>query len=160
MIILVVDDNRQFCETLTEFLSFHGHRVQQAADGAEALQMLARCELPQLIFLDPEVPILDGWDFLGALRRQETWGGIPVVIISTLNSIAERAKEAGAVAVVRKPAHPQMLLRVIERFAGRASARVRPTLRLAGGLRSVNIIEGTPSSRVFSSRHRSPRRVS
>ena len=42
--------------------------------------------------------------------------GVPAVIMSGCGDIAEKAKEAGAVAVVRKPIHPRFLLRLIENY--------------------------------------------
>ena len=60
--VLVVDDNRELCEEFAEFLSFHGYVVQCAANGSEALRLLAASGThPRLILLDVEMPGLDGW---------------------------------------------------------------------------------------------------
>jgi CheY-like chemotaxis protein len=109
--VLIVDDNRELCEDFTEFLSFHGYVVQYAANGSEALRLLAASEThPGLILLDVEMPVL------AERGKDPRLADVPVVIVSGYRDVAQRAKGAGAVAVVRKPVEPQTLLRVIEQF--------------------------------------------
>jgi CheY-like chemotaxis protein len=117
--VLVVDDNRELCEDFTEFLSFHGYVVQCAAFGSEALRLLAASQThPGLILLDVEMPVLDGWGFLAERGKDPRLADVPVVIVSGYRDVAQRAKEAGAIAVMRKPVEPQPLLRLIEQFEG------------------------------------------
>ena len=119
--ILLVDDNREFCETLAEFLTLQGQAVQCAENGSEALRLVADSHIrPAVILLDLEMPILDGWGFLAERGKDPLLAGVPVVIMSAFQDIAQRAKEAGAVAVLCKPVEPQTLLRLIEHFGGRA----------------------------------------
>jgi len=116
-VILLVDDNRDLCEALAEFLSLQGHAVQCAADGSEALRMIADSQTyPAVILLDLPMPILDGWGFLAERGKDARIAAVPVVIMSGCSDVAPRAREAGAAAVVRKPVEPQALLRVIEHF--------------------------------------------
>ena len=118
--ILLVDDNRESCEALAEFLSRQGHAVQCAANGSEALRLLADSQTrPALIFLDLEMPVLDGWGFLAERSKDPMLAGVPAVIMSGCRDIAEKAKEAGAVATLRKPVEPRTLVRLIEHFAER-----------------------------------------
>jgi CheY-like chemotaxis protein len=67
--------------------------------------------------LDLETPVLDGWGFLAERSKDPMLVGVPAVIMSGYRDIEEKAKTAGAVAVMRKPIEPQTLLRVIEHFA-------------------------------------------
>jgi CheY-like chemotaxis protein len=116
-VLLIVDDNRELRETLAEFLSLKGHAVECAANGREAVQLIAAPETrPELILLDLLMPVLDGWGFLAERAREPVLADVPVVILSACEEVTEKAKEAGAVAVVRKPVEPQTLLRVIEHF--------------------------------------------
>jgi len=118
--VLLVDDNRELCEALAEFLSLQGHAVQCVANGSEALRVLVGSQtLPALILLDLVMPILDGWGFLAERGKDPLLAGIPVVIMSGSPDMAQKAKEAGAVAFVPKPVEPQTLLRVVDRFAER-----------------------------------------
>jgi CheY-like chemotaxis protein len=120
LVILIVDDNRESSEALAEFLSREGHAVQRAANGSEALRVLADSQIrPALIFLDLEMPVLDGWGFLVERSKDPILADVPAVIMSGCRDVAEKAKEAGAVAFVRKPIEPRTLLRLIEHFAER-----------------------------------------
>lgn len=68
--ILLVDDNREFCETLAEFLTLQGQAVQCAENGSEALRLVADSHIrPAVILLDLEMPILDGWGFSQSAER-------------------------------------------------------------------------------------------
>jgi two-component system, chemotaxis family, chemotaxis protein CheY len=116
-VILLVDDNRELCEALTEFLSLQGHAVQYAANGSDALRLIADSQTrPAIILLDLVMPELDGWGFLAKRGKDPRLADVPVVILSGSCDVAPRAKEAGAIAVVRKPVEPQTLLRIIEHF--------------------------------------------
>ncbi len=115
--IFVIDDNSAFCEALTDFLSRSGYAVQSAANGEDALRLLASSEArPELVLLDAVMPVLDGWGLLAELRKDPQRADVPVVMLSGCHDIAARARESGAVAVMRKPVEPQTLLRVIEHF--------------------------------------------
>jgi CheY-like chemotaxis protein len=116
-VILLVDDNRGLCEVLMEFLSLRDRAAQYAANGNEALRLIADTQIrPEIILLDLVMPELDGWGFL-AERGKDPWlADVPVVVMSGCRDVAPRAKTAGATAVVRKPVEPHTLLRVIEHF--------------------------------------------
>jgi CheY-like chemotaxis protein len=119
LVILLVDDNRELCETLAEFLSLQGHAVQRAANGSEALQLVADTQTrPALILLDLMMPVLDGWGFLAERAKEPLLAEVPVVIMSGSRDVAQKAREFGAVAVMRKPVEPQTLLRIIDHFSG------------------------------------------
>jgi CheY-like chemotaxis protein len=119
-VVLLVDDNRELREALTEFLSLQGHAVQCAANGCEALRLLAGSQtLPALILLDLQMPVLDGRGFLAERGKDPLLAGIPVVIMSGCSDVAQRAMEVGVVAFVRKPVEPQTLLRVVDYFEER-----------------------------------------
>lgn len=116
--VLIVEDNRESREAVAEFLSLMGHAVWCAADGSEAIRLVADSHIrPDLILLDLEMPVLDGWGFLAERTAEPALAGVPVVIMSGFSDVAQKAKQAGAVAVLRKPVEPKTLLRVIEHFA-------------------------------------------
>jgi CheY-like chemotaxis protein len=75
---------------------------------------------PELILLDLNMPILDGWGFLAERASYPQLAEVPVVIMSAASGIAGRAMEAGVRGVMRKPIMPQALLQVIERYAATA----------------------------------------
>ena len=74
---------------------------------------------PELILLDLNMPILDGWGFLAARDSVSQLAKVPVVVMSASIGIDRKAKEAGATAVLQKPIAPQTMLRMIELVCGR-----------------------------------------
>jgi DNA-binding response OmpR family regulator len=86
--ILVIDDDPDIREAVTEVLSLEGHEVVTASEGEQGL---VRCRLlrPDLVLLDLMMPGMNGWDFLKALRRDELLGRVPVVVVSALGRVPE-----------------------------------------------------------------------
>jgi two-component system, chemotaxis family, chemotaxis protein CheY len=118
--VLLVDDNPEWREILGEFLALQGYTVQFAANGSEALELSKRYQTPpELILLDLNMPILDGWGFLAARDSVSQLAKVPVVVMSASIGIDRKAKEAGATAVLQKPIAPQTMLRMIELVCGR-----------------------------------------
>jgi CheY-like chemotaxis protein len=119
-VVLIVDDDRELCKSLAEFFTLQGHAVRCAGNGSDALRLLADSHMrPAVILLDLQMPILDGWGFLAERGNNPLLAEVPVVVMSAFDGVAQKAKEAGAVAVVCKPLQPQTLLSVIEHFAER-----------------------------------------
>jgi len=82
--ILVVDDEADIREAMSEELEALGHKVYVVQDGQAALRWLADrgSRPPCLIILDLRMPRMDGWDFLERLRKQSDWIHLPVVVLS------------------------------------------------------------------------------
>ena len=119
--VLLVDDNRELCEALTEFLSLQGHAVQSAANGIEALRLLA-CGLSGSSGVHSSGRGDAGTRWLGVSRRAGQASAScrrPGRDHVGMCDVAQKVKEAGAVGVVRKPVEPQTLLRLIEHFGER-----------------------------------------
>ncbi|HUB06101.1 MAG TPA: response regulator [Myxococcales bacterium] len=84
--ILIVDDEIDLARLLAEELERVGHRARVAADGAEGLAYLRNAvPLPELILLDLEMPVMDGYRFREEQRRHARWRRIPVVAISAVS---------------------------------------------------------------------------
>jgi diguanylate cyclase (GGDEF)-like protein len=126
--VLIVDDDRSTRSTLRYTLQRDGFRVEEAADGAQALMMLKRLQ-PDVILMDAVMPVMDG--FTACARMQELPGGaaIPVLMITALedNSSVERAFAAGASDYIPKPIHYAVLSQRVRRIieANRAEKRIR-----------------------------------
>jgi DNA-binding response OmpR family regulator len=80
--ILVVDDDADVRETISDALSLEGHRVLGAGDGLEGLAALDRCETPVFVLLDRMMPRMDGPTFLQELGRRKSPGNVHVVLTS------------------------------------------------------------------------------
>ncbi|PWF42252.1 EAL domain-containing protein [Massilia glaciei] len=126
--VLIVDDDRSTRSTLRHTLQRDGFRVEEAADGAQALAMLKRFH-PDVILMDAVMPVMDG--FTACARMQELPGGraVPVLMITALedNSSVERAFAAGASDYIPKPIHYAVLSQRVRRIieANRAEKRIR-----------------------------------
>ena len=101
---LVVDDSRVVRRVARGMLERLGFMVREAADGAEALRA-CRAGRPDLILLDRNMPVMDGFGFLRALRA-EYGPDEPVVVMCTTEAGTEKileGLEAGAQEYVMKP---------------------------------------------------------
>jgi len=117
--ILVVDDDpfvRKLIATTLEDVA--GFDLHEAADGLEALEVAQR-ELPTLIFLDVEMPRLDGYETCRRLREAPATSQTTIVMLTAAQGeSAERAAEtAGADLFLTKPFSPLALLRLVDRLS-------------------------------------------
>ncbi len=80
--VLIVDDDDDVRESMSDVLSSEGYPVVVAADGVEALAALERCETPTLVLLDSRMPRMNGAEFLDRISRLESPKDIAVVFIS------------------------------------------------------------------------------
>jgi len=114
--VLVVDDSPVVRELVTEILSAAGLQVEQAEDGASALESILQSE-PDLLVSDVEMPRMNGFDLLAEVRRRSQ--RLPVVMLSTRGSVEDRkrATRLGANAyLVKTEFHSESLLEVVRRF--------------------------------------------
>jgi CheY-like chemotaxis protein len=103
--LLVVDDDDDIRETLTELLTQSGRHVFGAATGAEALQLLDGSEVPRpcLILLDWRMQPMGGQEFLTSLYMRSDVSQLPVVIVSADSEAPRVAAAPGVVATLAKP---------------------------------------------------------
>ncbi|MEW5740318.1 MAG: response regulator [Myxococcota bacterium] len=101
--VLVVDDSPLTRELLVQLLESVGYHVVQAVDGAEALERLGR-EAVDIVVSDLEMPNVDGLELTRRLKSHPTLRSLPVVIVTTRGSEADRRRgmEAGADGYVTK----------------------------------------------------------
>jgi len=117
--VLVVDDNRDGREMLSEYLSCAGFVVETAADGCEALEMAVRLH-PSAIVMDLMMPRMGGWEATRHLKADARTRGIPIIVMTANAQSDERqvAREAGCAGFLLKPCHldqvAAMLRRVID----------------------------------------------
>ena len=112
--ILIVDDDADIREVLTEVLRDTGHEVVTAANGQEALDVLRSGSSPCLVLLDLMMPVMDGYLFLEAQKNDPALAGIPIAVI-TAGRTVDWAKLEGT-PLVPKPIRLPLLLSVIQRF--------------------------------------------
>jgi DNA-binding response OmpR family regulator len=119
--ILIVDDEADLAAVLRFGLQLEGYEVISAVDGEEGLR-LARTGEPDLIVLDLMLPKMDGYQVCRALKFDERYRAIPVIILSARATDQDRqlARDMGADAFMSKPYEMRDLL---ERIRVRLEAR-------------------------------------
>ena len=113
--ILIVDTNPVERRAYTTLLGNFGHRLLEAGDGAQALEV-ARTELPDLIITDILMPHMDGFTLVRRLRAEPLLAGVPVIFQTTnyLEAEVQQLAEASGVKyILAKPADPQEVLRAV-----------------------------------------------
>jgi CheY-like chemotaxis protein len=119
-LVLLVEDEQNAREGMTEFLVAHGFRVTDAKDGLEALRK-AEVFQPDVVLLDLAIPKMDGWAVARQLRSDPKYRGVPVVAVSAMDYPDEvnRALEAGCVAFLAKPCDLRRLVPTLEQVIGK-----------------------------------------
>ena len=118
MTILTVDDSRTMREMLRLALTGAGYRVVQAEDGVHGLEVLAG-EAPEVIITDINMPRMDGFGFIEAVRGDPRYRGVPILVLTTERDAEKkaRARAAGATGWIVKPFNTDQLLNAIRRVA-------------------------------------------
>jgi two-component system chemotaxis response regulator CheY len=125
--VLVVDDDpfiRKLISTTLEDVS--EFQLYEAADGVQAVEVAER-ELPTIVFLDVDMPRMDGIDTCRRLRNNPATSGATIVILTAAHGdgIEAQAEAAGADLFLTKPFSPLDLLRLVDRL-GAQSDRIDP----------------------------------
>jgi signal transduction histidine kinase len=115
--VLVVDDNPDAAELLAEALIEAGHDVRTVGDGPSALQLVSTF-LPDVAFLDIGLPVMDGYELAGLLRRIPSLARTPLVAITgyAQEDDRQRALASGFAEHLTKPIHLDSLVACIERL--------------------------------------------
>jgi two-component system chemotaxis response regulator CheY len=108
---LIVDDSRVVRKVARRILETHGFKIEEAENGAEAM-IVCRRGLPRCILLDWNMPVMNGIEFLQALRAEFGAAGPLVVFCTTENDVASIAAaiEHGAQEYIMKPFDEEILV--------------------------------------------------
>ncbi len=113
--ILVVDDDDDIRNTLSEALEIEGYQVARAADGHQALDELRRQveehAAPCVVLLDLMMPVMNGFQFIAAQQQEPELANVPVVVISAFG----QPQQLPAAGFLPKPVALHKLLTVVER---------------------------------------------
>lgn len=121
--ILIIEDNPANVELMTFLLTAYGHAALSAPDGARGIA-LARAEPPDLIACDVNLPGMNGFAVLAALRAEPALGKVPVLAVTALAMAGDREKvlAAGFDGYISKPIEPDSFVAELEAFLLPASA--------------------------------------
>jgi diguanylate cyclase (GGDEF)-like protein len=143
--IIVADDDRAMRFALQNVLQKDGYRIEQAANGLQALALCER-QMPDLVLMDAIMPKMDGFTACTRIRELPNGLGIPILIITALDDdhSIEWAFSAGATDYIPKPVHFAVLRRRVARMLESSRAQKHIT-RLA----YQDVLTGLPNRTYF-----------
>ena len=99
--VLAVDDSRTIRDMLRLTLTGAGMETHLAEDGVHGLEMLEEIEMPDAIITDINMPRLDGFGFIDAVRAKSQYRGVPILVLTTESApeMKARARAAGTTIV-------------------------------------------------------------
>jgi two-component system response regulator HydG len=111
--IFIVDDDRDFAESLGEILAAAGHRVEMCFDGESAVHIFRRQKF-DITFMDVKLPGKNGVESFFEIRKINPRARVVMMTAYTVEQILAQAIEHGALGVLRKPFDTTRLLRMLE----------------------------------------------
>ena len=105
---LVVEDDADFRELLTIYLSGAGYDVATATDGIDALSSMY-ASVPRLVLVDLMMPRMNGLELIDQIRTDRAFAGVRVIAMSAAHALLPRAEASRADVVLRKPFDPDVL---------------------------------------------------
>ena len=109
--ILIIEDQEDNRTIMRDLLNTAGYRIIEAVDGEEGVK-LAQSERPDLILMDIQLPILDGYEATRRIRASVELKSIPIIAVTSyaLSGDDAKARAAGCDSYVAKPFSPRELL--------------------------------------------------
>ena len=109
--VFIIEDEASIALLLRFLVEREGFRVEFAADGRTAREMIATLPAPDLVLLDIMLPYADGYELLTMIRHQAGWENVPVVMLTSKGSERDiaRALDSDADDYMVKPFQPDEL---------------------------------------------------
>lgn len=125
--ILLVEDHQEILDFLSRRLKRRGYEVVVAQDGQEGLDK-ARAETPDVLLLDMNLPVMDGWTVAETLKKEDATKGIPIIALTAhaMSGDRDKAIAAGCDDYHAKPIDFSQLINQIEAALGARSASAQP----------------------------------
>ena len=117
--ILVVEDQEDLRGVLRTLLTGSGYEIIEAADGQAGVEK-AKSDRPDLILMDIQMPVMDGYDASREIKSDPSLKPIPIIAVSSfaMKGDEEKARASGCDHYVTKPYSPMQLLRIIRGYLG------------------------------------------
>jgi two-component system, cell cycle response regulator DivK len=117
--ILVIEDQEDLRGVLRDLLTGSGYAVAEAADGQAGVE-ITRSERPDLVLMDIQLPVMDGYEATRQIKADPNVKATPVIAVSSfaMKGDEEKARASGCDHYVTKPYSPVQLLRIIRGFLG------------------------------------------
>ena len=115
--ILVIEDQEDNRTILRDLLTMAGYELIEAADGEEGVK-LAQQEKPDLILMDIQLPVIDGYEATRRIKANAELKAIPIIAVTSyaLSGDEAKARAAGCDGYVTKPFSPRELLAKVRQY--------------------------------------------
>lgn len=115
--ILVVEDQADNRRIVRDLLTRHGYEIIEAMNGEEGVT-LAEAQHPDLILMDIQLPVIDGYEATRRIRANPTLQHIPIIAVTSyaLSGDDRKAIAAGCDAYIAKPFRPRALLAMVREY--------------------------------------------
>jgi two-component system cell cycle response regulator DivK len=115
--VLVIEDNDQNLYLVTFLLEKNGFTVVAARNGQDGIQMACE-QMPELILLDIQLPMMNGYEVARQLRRIDAVKAIPIVAVTSYAMVGDREKalDAGCTGYMEKPIQPETFIEDIKQY--------------------------------------------
>ncbi len=115
--ILIIEDNEENLYMIKFMMEQNGYQVVEARDGVKGVKMAA-IESPDLILMDIQLPLLDGYEATRQIKTNKKISHIPVIAITSYAMVGDRGKalEAGCDDYIEKPINPELFLAKIKQY--------------------------------------------
>jgi CheY-like chemotaxis protein len=122
--VLIAEDNPVNRELLRELLETRGHSVTEASDGQQALKQIDE-SYPDILLLDLDMPILDGFATVRRIRENPAVAKLPVLAVTAYAMQGDREKvlSSGFDGYLSKPIQSRLLFEEMDRFLGNQAAK-------------------------------------
>jgi two-component system cell cycle response regulator DivK len=116
-LILVVEDHEDNRQIIRDLLSTQDYELAEAENGVEALAAVAK-QKPDLILMDIQMPIMDGYETTRRIKADPATNGIPIIAVTSyaLTGDEQKARDAGCDDYVAKPYSPRQLMAKIRQY--------------------------------------------
>jgi CheY-like chemotaxis protein len=111
--VLIIEDDKYIRDSLQELLTDEGFDVRTAANGEEALTLLATGILPNVILLDLMMPVMDGFQFRERQLSSPRLAQIPVCVMSAYGDSAKNSEKLNVQGYLKKPLNVQDVLDLV-----------------------------------------------
>jgi len=115
--ILVIEDTEDNRQILRDLLTAAGYEIVEAMDGATGVAMAAEL-LPDIILMDIQLPVIDGYEATRRIKADPATRHIPIIAVTSYALAGDELKtrEAGCDAYIAKPYSPRNLLEKVRQF--------------------------------------------
>jgi CheY-like chemotaxis protein len=115
--VLVVEDQAENLDLMVYLLTAFGHKALVARDGAEGITVAGQ-ERPDLVVMDLQMPVMDGYEAASRLKEDAELSAIPLVAVTAYAMVGDRERimAAGFDGYMTKPIDPTVFVRELERY--------------------------------------------